>query len=171
MVSEHKVVKSLHDVFLVFGVLFIESFDQLRLDETLLVETFLILKNFQSHKLLLFVIKNTQHDAKGPLSELLDNLIPVAQMLIIAMDILLLICVKAMIVLFVDLSILGSSCQTVITSVFYSFLDVKEIDYVVLEDLFFLIFPKIGGKKANGIVSGKREFDLVGALRCYLALF
>ena len=30
----------------------------------MLVETFLILKNFQSHKLLLFVIKHTQHDAK-----------------------------------------------------------------------------------------------------------
>ena len=117
------------------------------------------------------MIKHTQHDAKGPLSELLDNLIPVAQMLIIAMDILLLICVKAMIVLFVDLSILGSPCQAVITSVFYSFLDVKEIDYVVLEDLFFLIFPKIGSKKANGIVSGKREFDLVRTLRGYLALF
>ena len=92
-------------------------------------------------------------------------------MLIIAMDVLVLICVKAMIVLFVDLSILGTSCQTVITSVFYSFLDVKEIDYVVLKDLFFLIFPEIGSKKANGIVSGKREFDLVRTLRCYLTLF
>ena len=78
MLAEHEVVKALDDVLLVLGVVSVQGFNQLGLDETLLVETLLVLQDLQSDELFLFVVKHAQHNTERSLSEFLDHFVTIA---------------------------------------------------------------------------------------------
>lgn len=75
MVSEIEVIKALHNIFLVLGVMSIQCLDELRLDETLFVQPLLVFQNFQGNELLLLVVENAEDDAKGALAQFLNDLI------------------------------------------------------------------------------------------------
>ena len=40
-----------------------------------------------------------------------------------------------------------------VSSVFDAFIYVKEVDYIILQDLSLFNFPEIGREQANGVVS------------------
>ena len=91
MLAEDEVVQALDDVLLVLGVVLVQCFNELGLDEALLVETLLILEDLQRDELFLFMVENAQHDSERALSEFLDDFIAIAQMLIVTDDVFLLI--------------------------------------------------------------------------------
>ena len=67
MLAEDEVVKALDDVLLVLRVVLVQCLDQLGLDETLLVETLLVLEDLQRDELFLFVVENAKHNSKRSL--------------------------------------------------------------------------------------------------------
>ena len=64
VLSEHKLVKQLNDVLLVFRVILVQSFDQFDLNQTLLVKSLFVLEDLQGNKLLVFVVVYSQHNTK-----------------------------------------------------------------------------------------------------------
>ena len=86
----------------------------------------------------------SEYDAEGALAELFDDLKSVAQVFVIADDVLLLVTVKAMIGRFVVLAIGVASWQRLVSLILDSFLNVEEVDRVILLDLLPLHFPEVG---------------------------
>ena len=71
----------------------------------MLVQAFLVFEDFQRDKLLLLVIQDAKHDTKTALAELLYDLISKAKVLIVTHHVFLLVCIKAIVCLWVDLAI------------------------------------------------------------------
>ena len=91
MLAERERVQALDDVLLVFRILLVQRFNQSGFDETLFIESLLILKDFEGNELFLFVVENTENNTEGTLAKLLDHFIPEAQVLVVADYILLLV--------------------------------------------------------------------------------
>ena len=58
MLAENEMVHSLDNILLVFRVVFVQRFNKLGLDESLFVETLLILEDLQRNELFLFMVEN-----------------------------------------------------------------------------------------------------------------
>ena len=89
MFAEVELVAKLHDILLVLRVLYIQSFDKFGFNQTLFVQTSFVFQNFQSHELLLLVIKNSEHDTKGPFPEFFDDFVSKGDMFVVAHNIFL----------------------------------------------------------------------------------
>ena len=92
------------------------------------------------------MIENSQYDSEAALAQLLDDLVPVAEMLVVADAVLLLIGVKTV----VDLGVLRyltigcTTGQVRIAGVLYPLVHIEEVDDVVLENLLLLVLPEVG---------------------------
>ena len=82
MLSEQELVKSTDDVLLVFWVIVIQMFDQFSLYKSLLVESLLVLQNFESNVHFFLVIICSEYHTEGPFTDFLVNFISVAKMLV-----------------------------------------------------------------------------------------
>ena len=58
MLAEHEMVHALDNILLVFRVVFVQRFNKLGLDESLFIETLLILEDLQRNELFLFMVEN-----------------------------------------------------------------------------------------------------------------
>jgi hypothetical protein len=143
VLSEHELVEFLHDVFLVFWIMFVERIDELGFDEALLVEPLLVLEDLQRHEVLLFVVEDPEHDAERTLAEFLDHFVPVAQVLVVPMNVFLLVTIEPMVCGLIDLPVGCSTRQLGVSLVLDAFLHVEVVNSFKLKDLLFLIFEQI----------------------------
>ena len=88
------------------------------------------------------MVKDSEHDTEGALTELLYNFITESKMLIVTHHILLLIRVETVIRCLVDLSVAIAARQIRVVFVFLSLANVKEVYHIVLKDLFPFSFPE-----------------------------
>jgi hypothetical protein len=140
---EHELFDSFDDVLLIIGIVLVESRDQIGFNEALLVKSALILENFHGDEFLLFVVKRAQHDSKRAFAQLLDDFVPIAEVFVVAMNVLLLVSVEAVIGQLVEFSVRVTSRLVFVTLRLQSFLYVEEVDCIVLEDLLLFNFPQV----------------------------
>ena len=110
MLSKHKLVQFLNDVLLIFRVLLIKHLDQLCLNQTLLIESFLVLQHFQSNELLKFMVESPNHNTETTLTQFLNYFITVIQVVVISNRIFLLVCIESVISRFVDPAPRSTTC-------------------------------------------------------------
>ena len=99
------------------------------------------------------MVEDSQHNSKRALAEFLNNLVAVAEMFVVTMYVLVLVGVEPVVVFIHYLAISLSSWKIMVSSVFDAFIYVKEVDYIILQDLSLFNFPEIGREQANGVVS------------------
>ena len=95
MASESEGVQQAHYIVNVILIVIVQHPDQLSLHLALLVQLLVVFQSLQGHKLLLFMVEAAQHDTEGTGTQLFDNLVAVAEMLIESNYVLFLIVVEA----------------------------------------------------------------------------
>ena len=160
MFAEVELVAELHNILLVLGVLFIQSFDKFGLHQTLFVQTSFVFQNFQSNELLLLVIKNSQHDTKGSFSKFFDDFVSKGDMFVVAHYIFLRVRVKAIICGFVGPSVCRATWQLRISLVLHSLVNVEKVNCGVFVDFGSLTVPQVRAQIADGISLTHGEFKL-----------
>ena len=118
------------------------------------------------------MIENSQHDSEAALAQLLDDLVPVAEMLVVADAVLLLVRVETVVDLGVlrYLTINSTARQVRIASVLYPLVHIEEVDDVVLENLLLLVLPQVGGEDAHGVLLRHGELYRVRSLTVSMSL-
>ena len=91
-----------------------------------------VLEDLQRDELLLFVIEDPEYDAKGALAKLFDDFVPVAYMLIVTHDVLLLVRVEAIVRRIIQLAIRRSTWLLRVALIFNPFLNVEEVYCLLL---------------------------------------
>lgn len=84
-------------------------------------------------------------------------------MLIIAMGVLLLVCVKPMVARSVNLTVSCPAWQVIVISILDSFINVEEVDYFIVHNLSLLTLPKVWGEDSNCVLSCQWELYLAGS--------
>ena len=82
VLAEDELVNAANDVFLIFFILVVQVLDQLGLDQALLVETLLVFEYLKADVGFHLMVEALEDDAEAALAKLLDDLIPVVEMLI-----------------------------------------------------------------------------------------
>ena len=102
MLTEHELIEASDDVLLVFFVLVVQVLDELSLDETLLIQSLLVLEDLQGNMFSLFVIVTFEHDAEAAFTKLLDDLVAVRQVLVETTEVFVRVRVEAIVCLFIE---------------------------------------------------------------------
>ena len=89
MLSEHELVQSSDNVFLIFRVIVIQVFDQLCFNQALLIESLFVFEDFDGDILFLFVIVSPHDDTETAFSELFVDFVTIPNMLIQAVHVLI----------------------------------------------------------------------------------
>jgi len=151
MLAEDELFLDANYVLLVLWIVVAELLQDLGFNEALLVEAFLVSKNFEGDVLLIFVIKTFEYLAEAALSEPVDDLETVADVLALLCDVLVLVVVEAVVVYAVWCGwwTLGG----------LAIVDVEPIDGIVVEDFLLFDLHKIFGKINNGCARVHRKFQ------------
>ncbi len=82
MLSEDELVETPNNILLIFGILIIQMLYQLRLNETLLVQSLFVLEDLERCILSELVIVALEYNAEAAFAKLLDDFVPVGQVLV-----------------------------------------------------------------------------------------
>lgn len=102
MLPEIELVQTTNNIFLVLWVLVVQVLDELGLDQSLLVESLLVLEYLESAVLSILVIKALEDHSKTALANFLDDFPPVGEMLVDLAEVLIGIGIEAIISLLVE---------------------------------------------------------------------
>ena len=83
-------------------------------------------------------------------------------MFIVAHHVFLLVCIKAIVRLWVDLAIWRPTRQVIVCSIFYPFVDIEEVNDLVFHDLALLTLPQVWCKNADCLFACHGELYWVG---------
>ena len=106
------------------------------------------------------MIENTQHYTEGSLAKLLDDFVAVAEVLVVAHDVFLLVTVEAVVSTLVDFAVGSSTGKRCVALILYSFLDIEVVNSVELKNLSLLVLPQVRCQNATCFLSRHWEFDL-----------
>lgn len=98
MLAEDKFLFDADDILFVFGVIVTQLLEDLRLDQSLLVEALFVSEDFKSSIFLILMIEALEDLAKAALAKPVDDLEAVADMLALLGDVLILVIVEAVVV-------------------------------------------------------------------------
>ena len=160
MLAENKMIQSSHYVHLVFLIFHVQWLNQLRFYNTLFRESLLIFKDFKSHKLFLFVVKHAQDNTKSSLTKFSDDLISIAEVFMVSDHVLFLVCVKTMVVRFINFSIFRTTWQICLSLILYPQVYREEIDICIVSfsrKFFFFLFKEIFAKQFESLFISHRK--------------
>ena len=151
MLAEDKVIQSSHYVKLVVFIFYVQCLDKFRFYNTLFCESLLILKDFESHELFLFVVKHAQDNTESSFTELSDDLVSIPEVFIVSDNVLFLVCVKTVVCRFINFSIFNSTWYSCLPLILYPQVYREEIDIrivsVVARKFFLFLLKEILAKQ------------------------
>lgn len=98
MLSEYEVLHHPNYILLIFGVIRVQRFKELRLNQTLLEQPLLVFEDLQRHELFSFMVEGSKNGTKGALANFLNELIPISDVLVHHNYIFLLFVIEPMII-------------------------------------------------------------------------
>ena len=161
MLAKNKVIQSSHYAHLVFRIFYVQWLNQFRFYNTLFRESFLILKDFESHKLFLFVVKHAQDNTESSLAKLSDDLVSIPKVFMVSDHVLFLVCVKTVVCRFINFSIVSTTWQISPSLILYPQVYGEEIDIRIFpaRKFFFFLLKEILVKQFESLFISHRITD------------